>query len=71
MSFMFEDLQVYQKAVEFAGQELATSECFDRGYGFLADQINRASVSIAASLAEVNGLNDARDDHSDWTGFRA
>lgn len=55
MSFMFEDLRVYQRAVDFADRALATSEGFQRGYGFLADQLNRASVSIAANLAEGNG----------------
>lgn len=31
------------------------SENFTRGYGFLADQLNRASVSISANIAEGNG----------------
>jgi four helix bundle protein len=55
MPFMFEDLRVYQKAVDLADLVLTTSEGFRRGYGFLADQLNRASVSIAANLAEGNG----------------
>ena len=55
MAFMFENLQVYQKAVDFADQVLALSEQFPRGYGFLADQLNRASLSIAANIAEGNG----------------
>ena len=49
MPFMFEKLDVYQKAVDFADQILAATEQFTRGYGFLADQLNRASVSIAAN----------------------
>ena len=55
MAFLFEKLIVYQKAVDFADQVLAAAEHFPRGYGFLADQLNRASVSIAANLAEGNG----------------
>lgn len=55
MAFAFEKLIVYQKAVNFADQILAATEEFPRGYGFLADQLNRASVSIAANLAEGNG----------------
>ncbi len=52
---MFENLSVYQKAVDFAEQILTLTESFPRGYYFLADQLNRASLSIAANLAEGNG----------------
>ena len=55
MPFAVENLKVYQKAVDFADEILAMTEQFPRGYGFLADQLNRASVSIAANLAEGNG----------------
>ncbi len=55
MPFGVENLQVYQKAVDFADHVLAATEQFPRGYRFLADQLNRASVSIAANLAEGNG----------------
>ncbi|MFG0329947.1 MAG: four helix bundle protein [Phycisphaerales bacterium] len=55
MPFAVENLQVYQKAVDFADEVLATTEQLPRGYGFLADQLNRAAVSIAANLAEGNG----------------
>lgn len=55
MPFAFEKLIVYQKAVDFADQVLAATEHFPGGYGFLADQLNRASVSIAANIAEGNG----------------
>ncbi|MGD8451900.1 MAG: four helix bundle protein [Phycisphaerae bacterium] len=52
MPFAFEKLIVYQKAVDFADRVLDVTEGFPHGYGFLADQLNRASVSIAANLAE-------------------
>ena len=55
MPFMFENLQVYQKAVDFADQVAATAETFPRGYYFLVDQVNRAALSIATNLAEGNG----------------
>jgi four helix bundle protein len=55
MAFTFEKLIVYQKAVDFADQVLSATEQFPRGYAFLSDQLNRASVSIPANLAEGNG----------------
>ncbi len=55
MAFMFEKLEVYQRAVDFADEVAALSEGFPRGYGFLVDQLNRAALSIATNLAEGNG----------------
>ena len=55
MAFMFEKLQVYQKAVDLADQVAALTEGFPRGYYFLVDQLNRAALSIATNLAEGNG----------------
>jgi four helix bundle protein len=55
MTFQFEKLLVYQKAVDFADQVCATTEEFTRGYGFLVDQLNRAALSISANIAEGNG----------------
>lgn len=55
MSFMFENLDVYQKAVDFADKACDLTESFPRGYYFLTDQLNRASLSIATNLAEGNG----------------
>ena len=52
---MFENLDVYQKAVDFADHASALTETFPRGYYFLADQLNRASLSIATNIAEGNG----------------
>jgi four helix bundle protein len=55
MAFMFENLEVYQKAVDFADEVACLTERIPRGYGFLVDQLNRAALSIAANLAEGNG----------------
>jgi len=55
MSFAFEKLVVYQKAIDFVDIISAKTDQFPRGYGFLADQLNRAALSIAANIAEGNG----------------
>ena len=55
MAFMFENLEVYQKAVDFTDPCCDLTESFPRGYGFLANQLNRAALSIATNLAEGNG----------------
>jgi four helix bundle protein len=55
MPFMFEKLEVYQKAVDFSDHGVALTERFPRGYYFLSDQLNRAALSIATNLAEGNG----------------
>lgn len=55
MAFMFEKLEVYQKAVCLADSVAAMTQDFPRGFGFLADQLNRAALSIAANIAEGNG----------------
>jgi four helix bundle protein len=55
MAFMFENLQIYQKALDFTDRIVTLTQSFPRGYYFLADQLNRASVSIATNLAEGNG----------------
>ena len=41
--------------MDFADQIAALTESFPRGYYFLTDQLNRASLSIATNLAEGNG----------------
>ena len=55
MVFMFENLQVYRKAVDFADEVTCAAETFPRGYHFLVDQLNRAALSISANIAEGNG----------------
>jgi len=53
--FMFEKLEVYRKAVDFAEQITSLTDDFPRGYSFLTDQLNRAALSIATNIAEGNG----------------
>jgi len=55
MPFAFEKLIVYQKAVTFADAARSLTKGLPCGYFFLADQLNRAAVSIAANIAEGNG----------------
>ena len=55
MPFAFEKLQVYQKAVTFADAVCTLTRNLPRGYFFLADQLNRAALSVAANIAEGNG----------------
>jgi four helix bundle protein len=55
MAFAFEKLIVYQKAITFADGVCTLTRDLPRGYFFLADQLNRAALSIAANIAEGNG----------------
>jgi four helix bundle protein len=55
MAFAFEKLQVYQKAITFADAVCTITRELPRGYFFLGDQLSRASLSIAANIAEGNG----------------
>jgi four helix bundle protein len=55
VAFAFEKLLVYQKAVDMADAVCSRVRDFPRGYHFLADQLNRAALSIAANIAEGNG----------------
>jgi four helix bundle protein len=55
MPFSFEKLRVYEKAVDFADRVCTRTQGFERGYGFLVDQLNRAALSISANIAESNG----------------
>lgn len=57
MAFLFEKLEVCQKAVDFGDRIVALTENFPRGYGFLDDQLSRAALSIATNLAEGNAAS--------------
>ena len=55
MAFTFEKLNVYQKAVDFVDRICTITSNFPKGYYFLRDQLNRASLSISTNIAEGNG----------------
>ena len=50
MPFMFENLEVYKKAIDFADEISQLSEKFPKGNYYLVDQINRAVLSIATNI---------------------
>jgi len=55
MAFAFEKLNVYQKAIDLADRICSITSDYPKGYYFLRDQLNRASLSISANIAEGNG----------------
>ena len=55
MAFIFEKLDVYRKALDFADRICELMKDFMRGNYYLADQLNRASLSISTNIAEGNG----------------
>jgi four helix bundle protein len=61
MPFMFENLEVYQKSVDLAEKVINLTDEFPKGYRFLTDQLNRASLSIATNIAEGNGRFTKKD----------
>jgi four helix bundle protein len=61
MPFMFENLEVYQKSVDLAEKVINLTDEFPKGYYFLTDQLNRASLSIATNIAEGNGRFTKKD----------
>jgi four helix bundle protein len=61
MPFLFEKLTVYQKSLDIAERISTLTESFPRGSWSLADQLNRASTSISANIAEGNGRWTSKD----------
>ena len=55
MTFIFEKLDVYKKAIDLAEKISDVTESFSRGNYYLSDQLNRAVLSISANIAEGNG----------------
>ena len=55
MPFLFEKLVVFQRAVELAVEIGELTDGFPRKTRVLADQLNRAAISVPANIAEGNG----------------
>jgi four helix bundle protein len=55
MAFIFEKLDVYRKAIDFADKVCELTKDFLKGNYYLVDQLNRASLSISTNIAEGNG----------------
>ena len=55
MAFLFENLEVYQKAIAFADEISDLTEDFSKGNCYLTDHLNRAALSVATNIAEGNG----------------
>jgi four helix bundle protein len=55
MTFLFENLDVYKKSINFADEICGLTAQFSRGNYYLTDQLNRAALSISANIAEGNG----------------
>jgi len=55
MAFDHEKLDVYQLAIEFIARANDVVEQLPRGRGYLADQLQRAALSIVLNIAEGAG----------------
>jgi len=62
--FMFENLHVYQKSIQFADDITNMTECFPKGKYYISDQLNRAVTSIPFNIAEGNGKFTTGDKRS-------
>lgn len=61
MSFLFENLEVYQKAINLSETISKLTDNFPKGNYYLIDQLNRAALSISLNLAEGNGRWHSND----------
>ena len=59
--FLFEKLEVYQRAVAFAQRCSDLSRGFPRSSWYLADHLNRAGLSISLNIAEGSGRGTQAD----------
>jgi four helix bundle protein len=60
-TFTHEDLDVYRRAIDFVVIADRVAISLQRGRGYLADQLRRASTSIAFNIAEGAGEFNRRE----------
>lgn len=61
IKFKFEDLKVYQKALDFIDSTYNSTKKFPKNEDYaLSSQFKRASVTIALNIAEGSGDTDAQ-----------
>jgi four helix bundle protein len=56
-----EDLDAYQAAIEFLAIAAQLVDQYPRGFASLADQLQRAALSIPLNIAEGYGKRSAKD----------
>ena len=61
MQLHHEKLDAYQVSTEFLGFAFKIIKNMPPGYGFLGDQLKRASLSIPLNIAEGNGKFNPQD----------
>ena len=61
MGFLFERLEVYQRAVEFAEKIESLCRPISKGNYHLVEQLRRASLSISLNIAEGSGRWHKKD----------
>jgi four helix bundle protein len=61
MAFDHEKLDVYQLAIDFVARASDIVENLPRGRGYLADQLQRAALSIVLNIAEGAGKFSPKD----------
>jgi four helix bundle protein len=71
MPFDHEKLDVYQLAIEFVARANEVIEQLPRGRGYLADQLQRAALSIVLNIAEGAGKFSPADKAVFYTRARA
>lgn len=70
MAFDHEKLDVYVLAIDFVARANGIIESLPRGRGYLADQLQRAALSIVLNVAEGAGKFAPKDKASFYTRAR-
>ena len=70
MAFDHEKLDVYQLAIDFVARANSVVEGLPRGRGYLADQLQRAALSVVLNIAEGAGKFSPKDKAAFYTRAR-